>query len=240
MGFATSLLTTKLRNLHEGVVKTIAKWDPDAVGAAQLEEWDIQAKNLARTAATAQEEAKVAVAALSNIKENFERYRAAAEKLQEAGNEVAAEKAANQAFEWHEKIESATSESNDAQEWAKEVLEAAQRAQKLVIEGREKIAAAKRDQDRALREAEVAETRRKDRERVAGINKGFDGTNAALDAMASNAKDARIKAAADNIRSDVLGKATEADADVIEALKEVDGTNKPQTFAEKMAALKNL
>lgn len=238
MGFAKSLFTTKIRNLHDTTIKLIAKWDPESVGEAQLEEWNTQARTLAESAAQAQLEAKTAAETVTNIKSNFERYRSAAEKL-ESANPVAAEKAANQALEWHEKITDAETEAKEAEEWAKEVLNAAERAQTVVLEGRERIAKAKREQERAQRDAQVAESRRKDRERIAGISTGLDGANIAIDAMSANAKDARQKAAADNIRSNVLGKAVEDDNAIIEALKEVDGDAKPKTLAEKMAALRS-
>jgi len=111
-------------------------------------------------------------------------------------------------------------------------------AQQLLLEGRGKIEKAKRDQARAAQEAAVAEQRRADRERMAGLTKGLSGTDAALDAMAANTRASKERAAADNLRSGVLGKATDDDAAINAALAAVDGTAKPTSFAEKMAALK--
>jgi hypothetical protein len=48
-----------------------------------------------------------------------------------------------------------------------------------------------------------------------------------------------LAAAAANIRSDVLGKGADADAAINAALAEVDGAPKPQSLAEKLAALQN-
>lgn len=237
MSFFSSFVSTKVRDLHDGAIKLVAQWDPESVGEAQLSEWDSQAKEMATTAARAATDAKAAQDVVDNIKSNIERYTAAAEKLAST-NEVAANKAADQALEWSGKLEAATSEATAAAAWATETRAAAENAQRLVIEGRTKIENAKRDQARALQEAKVAEQRRADRERIAGITKGLSGADVALDAMAANAKAAREKAAADNIRSGVLGKASDDDAAIKAALAEVDGKPKTQTLAEKLAALK--
>ena len=238
MSFLSSFVSTKVRDLHDGAIKLVAQWDPESVGEAQLAEWDSQAKEMATTAARAATDAKTAQDAVANIQSNVARYTAAAEKLA-ATNEVAANKAADQALEWASKLESAQSEANAATAWATETRTAAENAQRLVIEGRTKIENAKRDQARALQEAKVAEQRRADRERMAGITKGLSGADVALDAMAANAKAAREKAAADNIRSGVLGKASDDDAAINAALAAVDGKPKAQTLAEKLAALKH-
>lgn len=224
--------------MHDGAIKLMAKWDPESVGEAQIAEWDDQARDLARTAAKAATDAKAATEALANIKKNITQYTAAAEKLA-ATNPSAANKAADTALEWQSKLDSAIAEELDSQSWAKETLEAAERAQQLVIEGREKIARAKREQARAIKEADVAASRRADRERMAGITKGLNGADAVLDAMAANTKAARENAAADNIRSGVLGKTVEADEAIKAALAEVEGAAKPQTLADKLAALKS-
>ena len=238
MSFLSSFVSTKVRNLHDGAIKLIAQWDPESVGEAQLTEWDSQAKEMAATAARAATDAKAAQDAVATIQSNVARYTAAAEKLAST-NEVAANKAADQAIEWASKLESAQSEAEAATAWAAETRTAAENAQRLVIEGRTKIENAKRDQARALQEAKVAEQRRADRERMAGITKGLSGADMALDAMAANAKAAREKAAAYDIRSGVLGKASDDDAAINAALAAVDGKPKAQTLAEKLAALKH-
>jgi hypothetical protein len=237
MSFFTSFLSTKVRDLHDGAIKLVAQWDPESVGEAQLSQWDSQAKEMATAAARAATEAKAAQDVVANIQNNISRYTAAAEKLAPT-NDIAANKAADQALEWSGKLEAAMTEATAAAEWATETRTAAENAQRLVIEGRTKIENAKRDQARALQEAKVAEQRRADRERIAGITKGLSGADAALDAMAANAKTAREKAAADNIRSGVLGKSSDSDAAINAALAEVDGKPKAKTLAEKLAALK--
>lgn len=237
MSLLSSFVSTKVRDLHDGAIKLMAKWDPDAVGDSQIQEWDTQARDMAAAAAKAASEAKAARDTLANIKSNIERYAAAAEKLAPT-NDDAANKAADQALEWSSKLEAAEAEAEDATAWAQETREAAERAQKLVMEGRSKIEAAKRDQERALREAQVSEQRRAERERMAGITKGLSGADAALDAMSANARAAREKAAANKIRSDVLGKAQDADAAINAALAEVDNGPKPTSLADKLARLR--
>ncbi len=239
LSFLTNYISTKARDLHDGAVKLVAKWDPDAVGEAQLKEWDDTAREMAQTAARAATDAKAASDALANMQSNVDRYTAAAEKLAAAGNEDAANKAADQALEWAEKLETAKAESQDAIQWAAETRTAAENAQRLVMEGRRKIEAAKRDQARALQAEKVAEQRRADRERMAGITKGLNGADVAIDAMSANAKAARERAEANNIRSGVLGRAVEADDAIAKALAEVDGGPKAQSLQDKLAALKN-
>lgn len=237
MSFLSSFVSTKVRAAHDGAIKLMAKWDPDSVADSQIEEWDTQARDMASTAARAATDAKTAADTVANIQANIARYTAAAEKLM-ASNEDAANKAADAALEWQSKLESAQAEAADAASWAAETRQAAENAQKLVLEGRSKIEAAKRDQARAAQEAKVAEQRRAERERMAGITKGLSGTDAALDAMTANARADRERAQADRIRSDVLGKAVDQDAAINAALAEVDGTAKPRSLADKLAALK--
>lgn len=238
LSFLTNYISTKARDLHDGAVKLVAKWDPDAVGEAQLKEWDDTAREMAQTAARAATDAKTARDALANIQSNVDRYTAAAEKLAAAGNEDAANKAADQALEWNAKLETAQDEVKDAEQWAAETRAAAENAQRLVMEGRRKIEAAKREQARALQAEKVAEQRRSDRERMAGITKGLDGADIAINAMSANARAARERAEANNIRSGVLGKAVEADAAIQAALAEVDGKPKAASLQDKLAALK--
>ena len=92
MGIVSSIVTTKARDLHDTAIKLMAKWDPESVGEAQIAEWDNQARELARSAAKAQTDAKAASEALENIRKNIANYTAAAEKLA-ATNEAAANKA---------------------------------------------------------------------------------------------------------------------------------------------------
>ena len=231
------MITTKARDLHDGTIKLMAKWDPDSVAESQLVEWDSQAREMATTAAKAAADAKIAATEVANIQANVARYTAAAEKLATV-NEDAANKAADQALEWANKLEDAQAAAADTASWATETLSAAQNAERLVLEGRGKIEKAKREQARALQEQAVSEQRRKDRERMAGISTGLSGADAAIGAMAANAAAAREKAAANQIRSDVLGHAVDADAAINAALAEVDGHAKPQTLADKLAALK--
>lgn len=238
MGFLTNYISTKAQELHQAGMQLMAKWDPESVGEAQLAEWDSQAKEMAATAAKAQSDAQESRKVANNIRANLERYTNAATKLIEAGNETAANQAADKALEFKAQLESADAEAQDAEAWAAETLEAAQNAQRLVMEGRTKIEQAKRDQARALKEQEVAERRRQDRERMAGISKSVSGADVAINAMAANARQAREKATADRIRGDVLGKATETDAAINAALAEVDGKPKTQSLADKLAALK--
>ncbi len=238
MAFFTSFFKSKMESLHDGAIKLMASWDPEAVSSAQLREWDQQAQEMAATAARAATEAKAAAEALANIRANLARYTAAAEKLMSAGNETAANKAADEALTLQAKLQDAEEEAADSAEWAQETKTAAENAQRLVIEGRQKLDRARRDQERAEQEAKVAEARRAERERMAGITKGLSGTDAALDAMAANAREARERAAANRIRSDVLGKATDSDAAVAAALAEVDGKSKSNSLQEKLAALR--
>ena len=238
ISFLTSYISTKARDLHDGAIKLVARWDPESVGEAQLAEWDSTAKEMASTAARAATDAKAAKDAVANIETNIARYTAAAEKLA-VSNESAANKAADQALDWASRLESAQNEASDAEAWATETLVAAENAQRLVMEGRTKIEQAKRDQARALQEAKVAEARREDRERMAGLTRGLSGADVAVNAMAANARSARESAAANNIRSGVLGKAVEQDAAINAALAEVDGAPKAQSLADKLAALRS-
>lgn len=237
MSFFGSFLTAKVRDLHDSSIKLVAKWDPEAVGEAQIIEWDNTAKEMATSAAKAATAAKAANDAVVNINSNVTRYTAAAEKLA-ATNEVAANKAADQALEWAAKLDDAQNEANEANSWSSETLEVAQNAERLVMEGRKKIEAAKRDLARATQQQVVADQRLHERERMAGLKSGLSGADIAINAISANAIAAKEKVAAANIRSGVLGKAVEADALINQALQEVDNGPKPQSLADKLAALK--
>lgn len=239
MAFFTSFFKSKMDSLHDGAIKLMASWDPEAVSAAQLREWDTQAQEMAEAAARAETDNKKAAERLANIQSNLARYTAAAEKLLTAGNETAANKAADEALTFQAQLKDAEEEAADASEWATETRQAAQNAQRLVLEGRQKLDRARRDQERAEQEAKVSEARRAERERMAGISKGLSGTDAALDAMAANAREARERASANRIRSDALGKASDSDAAVAAALAEVDGNGKNNSLQEKLAALRS-
>lgn len=236
--FAKSFVRSQARSLHDGLIKAMASWSPDSVGAAQLEEWNTQAVEMAQVAAKAKIDAQTAREALANIQANVTRYTAAAEKLFAAGNEKAAESAVNTGLEWKEKLADATTEVNESEAWEKESLAAAEKAQLLVVEGRDKIAKAKREQERARQNEEASARRLADRERVAGITKGLNGADLVLDAMAANSAAAKQRTEANNIRSGVLGKSTETNTEIAAALAEVDGTTQPKSFADKLAALK--
>lgn len=74
---------------------------------------------------------------------------------------------------------------------------------------------------------------------MAGISNKLDGADIAINAMQANVVEARKAAAAANLRSGVLGKGADTDAAINAALAEVDGSPKPQTLSEKLAALKH-
>ena len=238
MSFFTSLGKSELRNAHDGAIKVMAKWFPEAVTSAQMVEWEKEAAAAAQRAAKARTDANSSKTEVDNIVSNINRFTAAAEKLLNAGNESAADTAANTALEWQERLESAKQNLVEAERWAAESLETAQNAQRLVMEGKAKLEKAARDQERAKQDLEQSERRKSERERAAGINHGLNGVDVALSAMDANTKALREQASANNIRSDVLGKATATDAAIKEALNEVDGTSKPMSVAEKLALLK--
>lgn len=239
MSFFGSLAQTTARKIHDGAIKTLASWDPDTVGESQLTEWSNKAQELATMAATAIVDRDKARARLTQLQSDAARYAAAAEKLAES-NPTAAEKAADQAIELQSQIEEAKAILADAETWATETRTSAENAQEKVAKGRTAIEAAKREQNRARQEQTVAEQRLKDRERLAGITTGLDGADIAIDALRSNAEDAKKKATAANIRSGALSKGADADAAVKEALAEVDGKGKPKSLADKLAAIKSV
>lgn len=237
MSFISSYVTTKLREMHDASINLVAKWDPESVGESQILSWDNTAKEMATSAAKAATAAKAANDAVINVNSNVTRYTAAAEKLA-ATNEEAANKAADQALEWAAKLEDAQAEATEANSWAAETLEAAQNAEHLVMEGRKKINTAQRDLARATQQQVVADQRLHERERMAGLKTGLSGADVAINAITANAQAAKEKVVAANIRSSVLGKAVEADQAINAALAEVDSGPKPQSLADKLAALK--
>ena len=237
MSFFQSFVTTGMRNIHDGAIKTLATWDPDTVAESQLTEWNTKAAELATMAAKAAGELEVQQKKVTSITSDIARYMAAAEKLA-TSNEKAANMAADKALALQGDLEAAQAALADAQSWADETRASAEEAEDKVSKGRATIDQAKRDQARALQSKTIAEQRLRDRERLAGISNHLDGADAAINALTANAAKAKEAAAAANLRSGVLNKSSEADSAIAAALKEVDGGPKPQSLAEKLAALK--
>ena len=238
MSFFNSIVTTGMRNVHDGAVKTSATWNPDLVAESQLTEWNATASELANIAAKAATDFQTQQTKVTSLNNDIARYTAAAEKLA-ATNEVAANAAADKALALSQDLTDAQAALTDAKSWADETRASAEEAESKVAQARNIIEQAKRDQARALQAKEVAEQRLHDRERVAGITNHLDGTDAALNALKANADAAKQAAAAANLRSGVLGKGNEQEAAIKAALAEVDGAPKVQSLADKLAALKH-
>ena len=237
MSFINSLIKSTAKNIHDGAVMTLADHMPETIAAAQIEEWNSDAAEKASIAVKAASDRDRIQTQIKDITSNIERYTAAAVKLA-ATNEVAANKAADQALALQNELVNAQANLVDTQNWAAESRERAEAAEDKVSKGRAAIEQAKREQARAAQEQIVAEQRLKDRERFAGISNNIDGTDVAINAMKHNAELAKQKAAAANLRTGVLSKGSEAEAAINAALAEVDGTPKPSTLADKLAALK--
>lgn len=238
MSFFGSFVTTTMKNIQDGAIKTLASWDPETVGETQLAEWNSKAAELANMAAQAAVERDAAARRVDTIQSDIARYTAAAEKLAKT-NEVAANKAADQALALQGELATARQNLADAESWATETRASAVAAEEKVAKGRTAIENAKREQARAKQEQAIAEQRLHERERMAGITTGLDGADVAIKALQANADQAKKSAAAANIRSGVLGKGAEDDAAIQAALAEVDGAPKPQSLKDKLAALKS-
>ena len=238
MSFVGSFINATVKNIHDGAVLTLASWDPTTVGEAQLGEWNKKAAELADMAVKAASDRDKVQKQIDDLNANIARYAAAAQKLA-ATNEIAANKAADQALALQAELTEAQANLVDAQNWAAETRASAESAEDKVSKGRAAIEKAKREQARATQEQAIAEQRLKDRERLAGISTNLDGADVAINAMKSNADAAHAKAAAANLRTGVLSKSSESDAAITAALAEVDGVPKPQSLADKLAALKN-
>ena len=237
MSFLNSFVTVGMRNVHDGAIKTLAAWDPDTVAESQLQEWNSRAAELATMAAKAASELEVQQKKFDGITADINRYMAAAEKLATT-NEKAANMAADKALALQSDLEDAKTALAEAQSWADETRATAEEAEAKVSKGRATIEQAKRDQQRAQQAKMVAEQRLHDRERLAGISTNLDGADAAINALTANAAKAKEAAAAANLRSGVLNKRNADDDAIKAALAEVDGGPKPQSLAEKLAALK--
>ena len=237
MSFVKSFISATAKNIHDGAILTLASWDPSTVGAAQLDSWNQKAAELADMAVKAAADRDNIQKQINDMTANISRYTAAAEKLA-ATNEVAANKAADQALALQADLAAAQANLVDAQNWAAETRASAETAEDKVAKGRAAIEQAKREQARAIQEKTIAEQRLKDRERLAGISNNLDGADVAINAMKTNAEAAKQKAAAANLRTGVLSKGAENDAAISAALAEVDGAPKPTSLADKLAALK--
>lgn len=237
MTFLGSMFKAESRTLHDDLVKLSAAHLSDLTSEAQLIEWEQHAAQLATVAAHAASEAKTANDEVVNLTSNVARFTAVAEKLA-ATNEAAAADALNKAEDFQSQLNGAKTNATDATSWANESRQNAENAQQMVMQGKTKLEASKRDQARAIERQHGAEERLAERQRAAGISNGLNSMDAVIDAMSANTKAAQEAAAAANLRSDMLGKASSSDDAIKAALDEVDHGPKPTTLAERIAALK--
>jgi chromosome segregation ATPase len=238
MSFFNSFVTASARNLQDSAIKALAAWDPTTVGEAQLTEWNNKAAELATIAVKAAAERDTLRNTINTTKNDIARYTAAAEKLQ-GTNDVAANKAVDQALALKTDLGALEQSFADADAWATETRTTAESAEQKVATGRKQIEDAKRELARSAQAKTVAEERLHDKERVAGITNNLSGTDVAINALKAGTEANRNKAAAANLRAGVLGHGSDSDDAVQKALAEVDGNPTPKTLADKLAALKS-
>jgi hypothetical protein len=236
MSFLRSFVSVSMKNVHDGAIKTLASWDPETVGESQIAEWNAKAVELATMAVKAAEDRDTQRTTVATMVHDVDRYTAASEKLAET-NPDAANQAADKALSIQEELKAAQETLADAESWANTTRTTAEDAQAKVTRGRKAIEKAKRDGARASQERTVAETRLHDRERLAGITKGLDGTDVAINAIASNTADDHRAAEAAKLRTGVLNKGADADDAINAALAAVEAP-KVETLTEKLARIK--
>lgn len=243
MSLLGNYLGVQVQALHDGIVKTVVNFDPEGASEAQLAEYHNKVDQLADIAAKAMTQAAADAARVIQLQASFDQHMKAAASL-DGSNEPAKQKALEKIVSDAETIsgdlESAKASAADSSGYADQMKAAHGQAVDKWKNGRTHLDQAKRDQERARQDAARAAQQTADAERAAGLIKGLNGGDIALDAMAANTARLKEKAASARLTSGALSTATEGDDEAAKALAAAAGTSSAagSSLAERMAALR--
>ncbi len=231
--FLASYLQSSFRTAKDGLIKTVAGFDPDGVQEAQLMEYKKAVDEIATTAAKTDAQLQSETQRIASQKTDIQRHLKALEILQAQADAetdpiaktkkmAAVETESSRIDTMMNTLESDQTNLAQVQGYANELHAAHKTAVEKWTKGRANLERAKTEQARARLELDRAQERKADTERVAGLVGGLTGVDAGMNAMTANTKTMREKAAALNMTSTALNTSTGEDADIAAALAAAD------------------
>ena len=254
MSFFGNYVVANVWALHDGIVKTIADFDPQGASEAQLAEYGDKVHEMEGLAAKAEIQAQADAAQVAKLTASAEQHvnaSALVEKQVTAETDPAAkarkqatlDKLNADATAILGDLESAHAAAKDSRGYADGLLAAHKQAVAKWTAGRSNLERAKREQDRARLDAARAQERKADAKRAAGLTTRIDTSDIVLNAMAANTAKYEQQAKGARLTTGELKSATAGDSDVAEALSAVSdapaaSATTAASLAERLAALK--
>ncbi len=253
--FMKSFVGVKGQQLGQDIVKAIVEMDPESASQAQLDQME---KDLDKAGAVIQKlrtDYDRELREYQNVKKRYDQLLAAAELLQrkldapetadKAGIEASLGKLLGQLEDLQPEVDA---EQKDVDE-VKELIDQAQAAYRdkaaALTKAKQGLERAKRDMQRAVQDQERAAEKAQRAAEVSGLRDNkINGLTVATDAMRNRADEARAKAEAAKLKAETLtnlSKPNSDDANIAEALKEVQGASAPSSggsLADRLAKLK--
>lgn len=250
--FLTSFIGVKGKQLGKDLVEAIVAVDPEAATQAQLEQMEKDLDQAGMVIQKLRTDYEREVREAEAADKRYNQLMAAAEHLQDKiataseaeklGLETSLGKLVAQLEEFAPQVEQERKDVEDVQALLNEAQAAYKSKAESLAKAKQNLDRAKRDMQRANIQQERAEEKAKRAAEVAGL-RGAESSKltVAVDAMQRRADEARAKAAAAQMKTEALSKvATPADGDanVLAALKAVEGNASSGSISERLAALK--
>ncbi|MEI6987005.1 MAG: hypothetical protein WCK65_12850 [Rhodospirillaceae bacterium] len=254
LSFMKSFVGVKGQQLGQDIVNAIVSIDPESATQAQLIQMEADLDKAGEVIQRLRADYDREVREYDAAKKRYDQLLAAAEILQrkiddptvvnKAGIEASLSKLVGQLEQLQPEVDS---EENDVVE-VKALIDQAQSAYREKAEAltgaKQSMERAKRDMQRAEMEQQRADVNAKRAAEVAGLrNNTCNSLSIATDAMRRRADEARAKTGAAKLKTEtltILTKPTTDDANIAEALKEVQNGGSPTSgnLADRLARLK--
>ena len=242
----------QVQKVGQGVMQVLVAWDPETASQVEIAEMEKHLDGIVSQVAKARQDYNREQQEADEIVCLYNQRLAAAEKLQKDLTTAAPDKATQieeaisqllgQLESMQAEVETEKQEAEEAKAFMNELEQVAQMTADKLKTARQTLEKAKRDMQKAAIEQERAADKAQRAAQVAGLRDGVSQLGSALDAMKKNANDARTKAEASNLKANLLQKpvGSTSNALIDEALKNVtsEGTERPSSIADRLAALK--
>ena len=259
--FLAQMGIAKMGKIGDAITTALVRFDPETASAAQIAEMDDHANELASRVAQAETQVETDQRQVMQKQDALDRNQQAATilgtRLQAASdaNDVAlVESLTNKLTPVLNEIEHLGGEDGSG-ETAGDLFDAKATLQQSLADlfewqethrgaveqlasARDRLRKAHTDMERSAEAQRRSEARRQQAERDAGLRQGLDTTNIALSAMEQAAIEAKQKARAATIQTDVLRHTGSASADDIVAETLASQKPKPASVLDRLAKLK--
>jgi chromosome segregation ATPase len=251
--FFRNFIGVEGNNAAQGVVKALVQLDPDSASAADLRTMEQDLDKAGQMIAKLRADLAHEQSEYDAINSQYRELMAAAELLQKRVDDPATPNAQRQSLNTSltalvAKIEHVAPDLDRDKKDVEETRALLSEAEKVYQQKAEALTGAKKRLDSArhdLQRAHMQEERSAERARAAAVVAGLgatrvSGLTVALDTMQQSAQQARQRAEANEMKSQALSGAKEAEADgnIAAALSEVRGDSATKSMAERLAALR--